>query len=154
MYFTEEEASKKRCPFAGLGSTCLGSHCMRWEWGVEPTANVFKEDVAEQAARLGIRPKENQSPGYWMMSVRLAAIRALAAAPSGYVLVPKEPNESALRFYGYAPGDYASKCIRGNHIVEGLDKRATCCLSCARAAYKGFIGNFGELAAAPTEKEK
>jgi hypothetical protein len=44
-----------------------------------------------------------------------------------------DPNWLHLIGYGYAPGDYMSKCHRCGQIVSGLDKRAVTCRPCAEA---------------------
>ena len=36
-----------------------------------------------------------------------------------------------LKQYGFAPGDYMSKCHTCGFVVCGLDKRASCCRPCA-----------------------
>jgi len=38
-----------------------------------------------------------------------------------------------LKGYGYAPGEYMSKCHRCKQAVTGLDKRAVTCRPCAEA---------------------
>lgn len=65
------------------------------------------------------------------------------AVPEGWQLVPKEPSPEQLKFFGYAPGNYASRCFRCEKIVEWLDKRASCCLPCAQAAYQKYLAHFG-----------
>lgn len=63
--------------------------------------------------------------------------------------MPKEPSPEQLKFFGYAPGDYASKCFRCQKIVEWLDKRASCCLPCAQAAYQKYLAHFGSASPSP-----
>jgi hypothetical protein len=36
-----------------------------------------------------------------------------------------------LKAFGYAPGDYMSKCHCCKQVVDGLDKRAVTCRPCA-----------------------
>ena len=38
--------------------------------------------------------------------------------------------------YGYAPGNYMSKCFACEKVVADVDKRATSCRPCAEAAFK------------------
>lgn len=45
------------------------------------------------------------------------------------------PEWLHLKSYGYAPGNYMSKCLRCGQTPAGLDKRATSCRPCAEAAY-------------------
>ncbi|RTL40529.1 MAG: hypothetical protein EKK53_15180 [Burkholderiales bacterium] len=42
-----------------------------------------------------------------------------------------EPDWLHLKAYGYAPGNYMSRCFRCNGTFAGLDKRATSCRACA-----------------------
>lgn len=44
-----------------------------------------------------------------------------------------------LKPYGYAPGDYTSKCYSCQELKYDLDKRATRCKSCAEEAFKKDI---------------
>lgn len=63
------------------------------------------------------------------------------AGPDGSALseglgpaVPERTEWLHLKGYGYAPGNYMSKCHRCQHVVSGLDKRAITCRSCAELA--------------------
>ena len=48
------------------------------------------------------------------------------------VSTPDEPNDwRHLQRYGFAPGNYMSKCGTCGFVVCGLDKRASCCRTCA-----------------------
>jgi len=38
--------------------------------------------------------------------------------------------------YGYAPGNYMSKCFACEKVVADVDKRATSCRPCAESAFK------------------
>lgn len=38
--------------------------------------------------------------------------------------------------YGYAPGNYMSKCFACEKVFPDMDKRATRCRPCAEAAFK------------------
>ena len=38
--------------------------------------------------------------------------------------------------YGYAPGNYMSKCFACEKVVADVDKRATSCRPCAETAFK------------------
>ena len=40
-----------------------------------------------------------------------------------------------LMRYGYAPGNYMSKCHNCEHVVTGVDKRAVTCRACAEALH-------------------
>lgn len=44
-------------------------------------------------------------------------------------------SDDKLKRYGYAPGNYMTKCHRCDCVVNGLDKRATCCRACAEVAH-------------------
>jgi hypothetical protein len=46
-----------------------------------------------------------------------------------------EPDWLHLKAYGYAPGDYMSRCCHCNATFAGLDKRATSCRSCAEKVH-------------------
>lgn len=41
-----------------------------------------------------------------------------------------------LRKFGYAPGNYMGRCGSCATVVSGIDKRATCCLTCAESLFK------------------
>ena len=59
--FTEEEASHKLCPLTiqrssgGTGS-CLGSHCMAWEWIIEVAVPKGEKNVYDITPRDMIKP--------------------------------------------------------------------------------------------------
>ena len=59
---------------------------------------------------------------------RWQAIEALRAAL-------EQPDWTHLKRYGYAPGDYMSRCCRCGESVSGLDKRAVTCKPCAEARH-------------------
>lgn len=67
-------------------------------------------------------------------------LKAINNAMEGASL-PTQPAAQAtpewlhLKSYGYAPGNYMSKCLRCGQTPAGLDKRATSCRPCAEAAY-------------------
>jgi hypothetical protein len=46
------------------------------------------------------------------------------------------PSRPELRKFGYAPGGYMGRCRECDTTVTDIDKRATCCLSCAEALFK------------------
>lgn len=46
------------------------------------------------------------------------------------------PSDSDLHQFGYAPGNYTSKCHRCDSHYHDLDKRAICCRTCAIEAFK------------------
>jgi hypothetical protein len=66
-------------------------------------------------------------------------LRTVPEAAEGWQLVPKEPSDEILKSYGYAPGNYMSKCLRCNTSKTNLDKLATLCRECARDHYVRFI---------------
>lgn len=53
------------------------------------------------------------------------------ASPSSEGLGPLAQEWAHLKPYGYAPGDYMSRCHRCKQVVTGLDKRAVTCRPCA-----------------------
>jgi len=55
------------------------------------------------------------------------------------------PDWLHLKQYGYAPGNYMSRCHRCDMTVAGLDKRAIICLPCAqlRHAERAELGERG-----------
>jgi len=47
----------------------------------------------------------------------------------------KKADWAHLRVYGYAPGHYMSHCSHCGKVKHNLDKRATCCKTCAQKRY-------------------
>ncbi len=47
----------------------------------------------------------------------------------------EQPDWAHLRVYGYAPGHYMSHCSHCGKVKHNLDKRATCCKTCAQKRY-------------------
>jgi hypothetical protein len=60
---------------------------------------------------------------------------ALIAALKAALEQPEQADWTHLKRYGYAPGDYMSKCCRCGKWVGDLDKRAVCCKPCAEARH-------------------
>lgn len=58
-------------------------------------------------------------------------------------LVPVEPTDKELHSFGYAPGNYLSKCRFCGQAKDGLDKLASCCEPCARTRYKRLVAEWG-----------
>ena len=56
-----------------------------------------------------------------------------------YVSVPVVPGEKQLKIFGYAPGNYMTKCMMCGQTKEDLDKRASSCRECAERRYKVII---------------
>jgi ribA/ribD-fused uncharacterized protein len=48
---------------------------------------------------------------------------------------PEQADWTHLKRYGYAPGNYMSRCCRCGESVSGLDKRAVTCKPCAEARH-------------------
>jgi hypothetical protein len=65
--------------------------------------------------------------------VDLVLDAALSSTPSPAVQEPQGGWEH-LKGYGYAPGNYMSRCHSCCQVVSGLDKRAMRCRPCAEAA--------------------
>lgn len=50
-----------------------------------------------------------------------------------------EPTDRELKSFGYAPGNYMSRCLSCDQIKEEMDKRAITCRPCAVARYKTIV---------------
>ena len=48
---------------------------------------------------------------------------------------PEREDWEHLKRYGYAPGNYMSRCHHCEQVVTGVDKRATTCRPCAEAIH-------------------
>jgi hypothetical protein len=48
---------------------------------------------------------------------------------------PGRDNWQHLKPYGYAPGNYLSRCHRCKQIADGVDKYAITCRPCAEAMH-------------------
>jgi len=57
------------------------------------------------------------------------------------------PEWLHLKQYGYAPGNYMSRCHRCEKVVTGLDKRAITCLPCAQLRHAERAAAFDALKA-------
>jgi hypothetical protein len=60
----------------------------------------------------------------------IAALRKALEQPE-----PEQADWTHLKRYGYAPGNYMSKCHRCGETISGLDKRAVTCKPCAEARH-------------------
>ena len=60
---------------------------------------------------------------------------------------PWEPSDAHLRLYGYAPGQYASKCLVCDSVQPGLAKDASRCRNCAERSYKMAVDTWSSAPA-------
>lgn len=65
----------------------------------------------------------------------------------GLGLAPERAEWEHLMAYGYAPGNYMSRCHRCEQVVPGLDKRAITCLPCAQRRHAERTAAFDALRA-------
>lgn len=114
-----------------------------------PTSSTVEGDVVERATEEILTFYDNDIQEEFVSEIVGVLSRAdlLGKTADGWRLVPVEPKGEQLRFYGYAPGHYLSRCIRCGTTKPNLDKRATSCEECARIRHKLFLGNFAPPAA-------
>lgn len=65
---------------------------------------------------------------------RIEALRAALSEPEP-VQMPVQDSWEPLKQYGYAPGDYMSKCCICDNLAYGVDKYAITCRLCAGVRY-------------------
>lgn len=93
---------------------------------------------------LPARPALRVTLGNISVEALLAIIDRLSQSagvgvPAGYRLAPVEPGDKQLKIFGYAPGQYMTKCMGCGQTKDGLDKRASSCRDCAERRYRRVI---------------
>lgn len=56
-----------------------------------------------------------------------------------FVQVPVVPGQKQLKIFGYAPGNYMTRCLACGQTKSDLDKLASSCRECAELRYKRCI---------------
>lgn len=54
--------------------------------------------------------------------------------------IPVEPESKQLKIFGYARGNYYTKCLGCGQVKGDLDKLASSCRECAVLRYKRIMG--------------
>lgn len=127
-----------------------------------PDGSAVREALGEIANRAGNFMDKDAAD--WMPSIYSIACKAIGEDPEpllkangfdrpvsewpalatpapveAWQAVPKVPTDAILKLYGYAPGNYMTKCLGCEEVKQDLDKRASSCRECAETRYARFI---------------
>ncbi len=101
------------------------------------SAAAMRRACAQKCDEQALQPECPESAAYCAESIRAINLlqidggRPVIASP----VVGRGDTVQHLRPYGYAPGDYMSRCHVCEELMEGVDKRAVTCRPCAESLH-------------------